>query len=684
MSEAVHVEVDVMRNGTVTVKIGPLSHDRHTGLSQAAASDLLVRTAQARGPLMIVSRYPDAETTTELMRRDGTLEPVSAAARQRVQGPSATSIFTLDPEQVSHAEAQAQDPGWSSVQERFVGTRPAHQPEAEPARENPAQMLAVLGVPAAGTKTISAGRAQPLDTTINEGRDRYGRLIVEDEKPAAKDRSPARVLAGMFSGASTDEPGSARPERTGHTLDTLFGGEAVGDAEQEHEAEQRPRRSLTSMRSRQPSTTAAPEPAASEVPSALSTFDPEAVSRRLAETKAQSAEKVAAEKARAQRSTRIRNISLIVTGAITLMSIVAIAVAQLLGGGDKTGVDYTEVQALTVGEPVKVLPGYGEDAAWDRKISEDAAVTAFPEAVVVAQGKKLELFATEDGEPIRTINTDEAVEYSFSATVGDRQMLGFKTGSKLVLWPADAGAKGNLVEVDLTNTGVPLEELKVTAAGKSLLIRDEAGTKNWTVTDKGLVRLHSTLAGQTLMAVDGDQQILSSLGSTSAYRTELDGSAPRKTDLQAPAEDLESMRWITAGSGRAVVAWAASETSEEWALTVHDLEDGSVIATVPVTAADTEKKTWVRGVGRDTAAFGPYLFSMVYGTLLTDGSDLGVDFTKVYGPYGQAITTDGLAYAVEDTIYPSQSQLLSVADDTAIVMTDATTISSYQRTSGEV
>ena len=89
---------------------------------------------------------------------------------------------------------------------------------------------------------------------------------------------------------------------------------------------------------------------------------------------------------------------------------------------------------------------------------------------------------------------------------------------------------------------------------------------------------------------------------------------------------------------------------------------------------DAQKKVWLRGVGEQTSAFGPYLFSMTDGTLLADGSDLGADFTKVYGPYGQAITTDGLAYAEGSKIYPSQSQLLSVAGDNAIVMTNPTTI----------
>ena len=110
----------------------------------------------------------------------------------------------------------------------------------------------------------------------------------------------------------------------------------------------------------------------------------------MEESKAKAKADADAAAARRTRHKKIRSITLIATGALLLAAVVAIAVSQFFGARADTGVAYTEVEEMSVGEPVKVLPEYSETASWEHTISEDAAVTAFPQAVVVAEGKKLD------------------------------------------------------------------------------------------------------------------------------------------------------------------------------------------------------------------------------------------------------------------------------------------------------
>ena len=95
-------------------------------------------------------------------------------------------------------------------------------------------------------------------------------------------------------------------------------------------------------------------------------------------------DQAAAAAARTARRKRTRNLTLIISGALLLAAVVTIAVSQLFGARADNGVAYTQVEKMTVGEPVKVLPGFSETATWEHTISEDSAVTAFPQAVVVA------------------------------------------------------------------------------------------------------------------------------------------------------------------------------------------------------------------------------------------------------------------------------------------------------------
>lgn len=189
------------------------------------------------------------------------------------------------------------------------------------------------------------------------------------------------------------------------------------------------------------------------------------------------------------------------------------------------------------------------------------------------------------------------------------------------------------------------------------------------------------------MAIENDE-LFSSDWNGPVKAKDIKSGDERSIKLEAPADELQIIKWVSAGHGKAITLWgeqgASTNSGHRIQLVVHSLEDGSILSTVTTTTDIVGEMSWVRGQGGKRAYIGPYLFNLESGLLLMDTSSKDIHLSEPRGTIVPCtVDNDDSCLLAGKHAYRTDTNLLALTNDggTAIVDGADSTIRAYDKTS---
>lgn len=312
-------------------------------------------------------------------------------------------------------------------------------------------------------------------------------------------------------------------------------------------------------------------------------------------------------------------------------------------------------QSLSIATGGSPVPGFENAPAWESEIPADASVTATSRGVVVVTQDRLQILDPSTGKQRFETEVPEPPSFAVDTVIGGRPAL---------VWRIDDSAFALIDgEDDAMKYRLP-EGARISSAGTNVLIK--SGDELLTFAPTGLTHLPTPAAGSTPMALDGTD-LISAEFSGPLTVTDIDTGEERSVELEAPTDDLQIIRWVTAGHGKVVTLWgqpgASTNSGHRIQLVVHSLADGTIASTVSTTTDTVGEADWVRGQGYELAVIGPYLFSMDDGLLQRDGSESNARFSEPRGQVTPAVIDNTPVLVNGDTAWQVRTNLLGVTDE---------------------
>ncbi|WP_350269254.1 hypothetical protein AAFP32_11455 [Brevibacterium sp. CBA3109] len=330
---------------------------------------------------------------------------------------------------------------------------------------------------------------------------------------------------------------------------------------------------------------------------------------------------------------------------------------------------------LSVDKTEDIVPGFDNSPKWETKISKDASVTASDRGVLVVDGDTLEVLDSETGKTRYSGKTSEAPTFAVDTIID---------GKPALLWQAGDTAKALIDGADKPKTYHLPENARITSAGTSVLIK--SGNRLSTFGADGLVNVPTPESGSTPMAIENDE-LFSSDWNGPVKAKNIKSGDERSIKLEAPADGLQIIKWVSTGHGKAVTLWgeqgASTNSGHRIQLVIHSLEDGSILSTVTTTTDIVGEMSWVRGQGGKRAYIGPYLFDLESGLLLMDTSSKDIHLSEPRGTIVPCTVGEASCLLAGKHAYRTDTNLLALTDDgaTAIVDGNDSTIRAYEKTS---
>lgn len=317
-------------------------------------------------------------------------------------------------------------------------------------------------------------------------------------------------------------------------------------------------------------------------------------------------------------------------------------------------------QSLSMATGSSAVPGFEATPAWEETIPPDASVTATARGVVVVTNSQLQVLDARTGQQRFETDIDEPPSFAVDTVIGGRSALVWRIGDRAY---ALVDGSQQPYEYELPRGA------RISSAGTNVLIKN--GDELSTFARDGLTRLPTPAAGSTPMALDGGELVSATFAGPLTV-TDVESGEERTLDLEAPRDDLQIIRWVTAGHGKVVTLWgqpgASTNSGHRIQLVVHSLSDGTIASTVSTTTDTVGEADWVRGQGYQLAVIGPYLFSMEDGLLVRDGSESNARFSEPRGHVVPAVIDNTPVLVSADTAWQVRTNLLAVtaADGYAI------------------
>ncbi len=324
-----------------------------------------------------------------------------------------------------------------------------------------------------------------------------------------------------------------------------------------------------------------------------------------------------------------------------------------------------------------VVPGFAASPKWESKVAASASVTASDRGVLVVDDEKLEVLDSKTGDVRYSGQVSQPPTFAVDTVIDGRRALLWQVGNS-----AEALFDG---EDTPTNYRLP-DNARISSAGTSVLVK--SGNKLSTFGSDGLVDVPTPASGMTPMAIENDQ-LYSADYDGPVRATNIKTGEERDIGLEAPADNLQIIKWISAGHGKVITLWgeqgASTNSGHRIQLVVHSLEDGAILSTVTTTTDIVGEMSWVRGQGGDRAYIGPYLFDMKSGLLLMDASRADIHLSEPRGTIVPCtIGSDASCLLAGSTAYRTKTRLLAVTESgtTAIVDGPDSKIRAYDRKPG--
>lgn len=329
-------------------------------------------------------------------------------------------------------------------------------------------------------------------------------------------------------------------------------------------------------------------------------------------------------------------------------------------------------QSLSMATGSSAVPGFEATPAWEETIPPDASVTATARGVVVVTNSQLQVLDARTGQQRFETDIDEPPSFAVDTVIDGRSALVWRIGDRAY---ALVDGSQQPYEYELPRGA------RISSAGTNVLIKN--GDELSTFARDGLTRLPTPAAGSTPMALDGGELVSATFAGPLTV-TDVESGEERTLDLEAPRDDLQIIRWVTAGHGKVVTLWgqpgASTNSGHRIQLVVHSLSDGTIASTVSTTTDTVGEADWVRGQGYQLAVIGPYLFSMEDGLLVRDGSESNARFSEPRGHMVPAVIDNTPVLVSADTAWQVRTNLLAVtaADGYAITREGADRVVGYR------
>lgn len=311
--------------------------------------------------------------------------------------------------------------------------------------------------------------------------------------------------------------------------------------------------------------------------------------------------------------------------------------------------------ALEAADSPAAVPGFSESPAWEAEVPQTASVTATDRGVLVVDGNTLRVLDPATGGLRYEGPIDGALSFAVDTTIDGEHALLWRYGNT-----AQALFDGETTPVDYE---LP-PDVRISSAGTSVLVKQGNSLK--TFARGGLADIPTPEPGATPMAIDGDH-LISAQWAGPVTVTQIHSNESRRVDLEQPAENLEIIRWVTAGYGKVVTLWgepgASANSGHRVQLVVHSLTDGRIASQLSTSTDAVGEANWVRGQGYRLAVIGPYLYSMETGALVRNGDEDGLQFSEPRGNVAPAVRGDTAVLVVGDTAYTSGTNVLAVTGE---------------------
>jgi hypothetical protein len=194
-----------------------------------------------------------------------------------------------------------------------------------------------------------------------------------------------------------------------------------------------------------------------------------------------------------------------------------------------------------------------------------------------------------------------------------------------------------------------------------------------TLTKTGLAPL-TAIEGKIALGVDGDK-LLSAKYSGSLTLNNPDGTTRQDVPLNAPEENLQVMKWVTAGHGLAVILWSAFPESHDpqnpVTVAVYRESTGELLSSMEISYSRIEEDpVWVRGNGFVWAAFAGYAYNQSNGLPVLDLKAQGIKRSGILADGVLGANDEGPVFIQSNKVTPYNGVTpLAITPSGAIVKT---------------
>lgn len=296
---------------------------------------------------------------------------------------------------------------------------------------------------------------------------------------------------------------------------------------------------------------------------------------------------------------------------------------------------------------VNGFPGYPAGPVWRKPLSATAQVTAAQAGTFIFDNRALTILDNATGAVVSEQSIDGDVVFAQETRISGEPGMVWRIGNILHGWVPSL-AKAPAVAAEIPADAV------ISTAGTDLLVTARDG-KLSTFTKTGLAPLVA-IEGKIALGVDGDK-LLSAKYSGSLTLSSPDAKTRQDVPLNAPAENLQVMKWVTAGHGLAVLLWSAFPESHDpnnrVTVAVYRESSGDLLSSMEISLSRVdEDPVWVRGNGFVWSSFAGYAYNQSTGFPLLDLKAQGIKRSGILADGVLGTTDEGPVYIQQNKATP--------------------------------
>jgi uncharacterized RDD family membrane protein YckC len=362
-------------------------------------------------------------------------------------------------------------------------------------------------------------------------------------------------------------------------------------------------------------------------------------------------------------------VALVVIGALSISSAWGVGFLQPLERPTRPN-QFSAANLALVKPPLSAgtgtgFPGYTEGPIWRKPLSPSAQVTAAQAGTFIFDNRSLAVLDNATGAVLSEQAIDGDVLFAQETQISGEPGMVWRVGDTLHGWVPSLG------EAPAIAAKVPADAA-ISTAGTDLLVTARDG-KLSTLTKTGLAPL-TAIEGKIALGVDADK-LLSAKYSGSLTLSSPDAKTRQDVPLNAPEENLQVMKWVTAGHGLAVVLWSAFPESHDpqnpVTVAVYREDTGELLSSMEISYSRVEEDpVWIRGNGFVWAGFAGYAYNQSNGLPVLDLRAQGIKRSGILADGVLGTTNAGPIFIQKDKVTPYNGVTpLAITPGGAIVKT---------------